>query len=514
MDSCCNLYSELECVVQADAQDLIRSPVKPSIKRGKGGKAASVSDAAATGRLVDVCLAIQSGTKLNSLNRRGIAPLHRLSGSGNATVPIALTRRIVQVLLTAGADIDLPDADGDTPLHIAARAGNSNLVRLLLDIGANAHAENNHQKTALDVAEARDIRQLLAPSDGDKHGGHATDSAADGAGGDNADAGASISPEDMQALRKAVEANETATVERVLARYGTGTRAFIDALDDEGCTCLHLASVHGSTGCAAALLRHGAAVNIGSVQADTPLHYATYADHRDIILLLLRHGARPTLTNSDGVSSLDLASGDVLVELQRATSALVAKSGPPSTAATPTKPSHRRESPPHASAVPDNPSPGTDLHGDSRESRKLRQAIMMFQKMEESEKQASTAAPSARRGRVNSGSSKTEAAEKGGTRRGRPPGYLSVSVSVCLSVSVSVFVEARVTNGLTRGRARALRRCNWHLARECTPCGSARCPASSQQTSPSLRHVSVSPADRKRASGRHKARRAAARARH
>lgn len=64
-----------------------------------------------------------------------------------------------------------------------------------------------------------------------------------------------------------------------------------------------------------------------------------------------------------------------------------------------------------------------DVKGDSRESRKLRQAIMMFRKMEESEKQASAPTPSTRRGRANSGSSKMDAGEKSGSRRGRPPGY-------------------------------------------------------------------------------------------
>lgn len=63
----------------------------------------------------------------------------------------------------------------------------------------------------------------------------------------------------------------------------------------------------------------------------------SYANHRDIILLLLQHGARPTLQNSDGVSSIDLANGDVLLELQRATSALNAASNSSSQSATPTK---------------------------------------------------------------------------------------------------------------------------------------------------------------------------------
>lgn len=73
-----------------------------------------------------------------------------------------------------------------------------------------------------------------------------------------------------------MQANATATVEALLARFVRGPPASIDALDAEGCTCLHLACVHGSTGSAAALVRHGAAVNAASEQADTPLHYATW----------------------------------------------------------------------------------------------------------------------------------------------------------------------------------------------------------------------------------------------
>jgi cytohesin len=57
--------------------------------------------------------------------------------------------RNVQNLLERGANPNLSDADGDTPLHGAAQRGNVKLLNMLLEAGANPNAKNKVGGTPL-----------------------------------------------------------------------------------------------------------------------------------------------------------------------------------------------------------------------------------------------------------------------------------------------------------------------------------------------------------------------------
>ena len=68
--------------------------------------------------------------------------------------------------LTSLLDID-PDcvnarcpSSGDTPLIIAARAGDTGVLKLLLKCGADVTMQNDLEETALDVASA-DIKKMI-----------------------------------------------------------------------------------------------------------------------------------------------------------------------------------------------------------------------------------------------------------------------------------------------------------------------------------------------------------------
>ncbi|XP_011408170.2 PREDICTED: ankyrin repeat domain-containing protein 50-like, partial [Amphimedon queenslandica] len=75
---------------------------------------------------------------------------------------------VVQILLSAGADVNLIDTDGDTALIEAAREGNCDVVELLLKKGADPSHSNNYGETALVAAASREysnIVQLLSEED-------------------------------------------------------------------------------------------------------------------------------------------------------------------------------------------------------------------------------------------------------------------------------------------------------------------------------------------------------------
>ena len=72
---------------------------------------------------------------VNMRNAKGSVPLHLCSLRGHAGVSAAL--------LGAGAEVDVPNAEGNTPLHAAAEHhGNTDVVLLLLEAGAAASAPN------------------------------------------------------------------------------------------------------------------------------------------------------------------------------------------------------------------------------------------------------------------------------------------------------------------------------------------------------------------------------------
>ena len=70
--------------------------------------------------------------------------------------------------LDAGTDVDAKDGFGlgRTPLHFAAREGHKKIVELLIDKGADMNAKANDGTTPLDMADDKETADLLR-----KHGG-------------------------------------------------------------------------------------------------------------------------------------------------------------------------------------------------------------------------------------------------------------------------------------------------------------------------------------------------------
>ena len=79
--------------------------------------------------------------------------LMRLSASGH--------NELIQILLNAGADLNLGDGNGETPLMKASRSRKIRTVKLLLEKGANVNAADYTGRTALDIARnTRSIRLI------------------------------------------------------------------------------------------------------------------------------------------------------------------------------------------------------------------------------------------------------------------------------------------------------------------------------------------------------------------
>jgi len=82
------------------------------------------------------------GAPVNAVNRRGAAALHYACDPRplSPTWDPDAQRRLIELLVSAGATVGQPDRGGVTPLHRAVRARSPAAVAALLSAGADPHA--------------------------------------------------------------------------------------------------------------------------------------------------------------------------------------------------------------------------------------------------------------------------------------------------------------------------------------------------------------------------------------
>jgi uncharacterized protein len=102
-------------------------------------------------------LLLDRGADVDALSTGAIA---RVPPLGTAVFVRSL--HLARLLLDAGADVNRQGAGGFTALHSAAQSGDVELVKLLLERGADRGLRASDGKRAVDYAQTDDIRALLA----------------------------------------------------------------------------------------------------------------------------------------------------------------------------------------------------------------------------------------------------------------------------------------------------------------------------------------------------------------
>jgi ankyrin repeat protein len=190
----------------------------------------------------------------------------------------------VMTLLANGADPRATDAEGNTPLHHAARSSDPGVAALLRDAGAELDALNAEGVSPLGTAciagNWRLARFLL-------------------------ERGAKPEPEGGQPVLLAAAGTEEddAAGVQLLLRH----KARVDARDARGRSALHEAALAGHSGIVAALLDAGADVHARDGEGRTPLLDSARSAALPALETLLEAQADPRACDGAGANALHLA---------------------------------------------------------------------------------------------------------------------------------------------------------------------------------------------------------------
>ena len=204
--------------------------------------------------------------------------LHTAAGRNDAAM--------IETLVGAGADPDMPSTSGQTALHIATVAGHTDAMRTLLEAGAAVDARPANGPSALWLAtnsgnEAAVALLLDHDADTESHD----------------------QKFNATALAQAAY-NGAAALVQLLIAAGADVHATTGTLNS---TVLHWAALGGNADITDALLATGIDVNSRDANGFTPLHFTAWKGHTNALRRMLEAGAELNARSTDDLTPLMLA---------------------------------------------------------------------------------------------------------------------------------------------------------------------------------------------------------------
>lgn len=182
---------------------------------------------------------------------------------------------VLQARIREGCNVNQVDEEGNTALHLAARAGKVNCIKLLLKAGADPMMQGPGGKTALDWATSKKAARVLKAA--------------------------------MAARCKEIELCERAQAGDFQAlETAMGAKGFAPNImnSDNTRSLLMIVCGKGKVDLAKQLIQAGADVNFVAPDTRSVLHVAVDADNAAIIPALLAAGANPMVQAGNGATPL------------------------------------------------------------------------------------------------------------------------------------------------------------------------------------------------------------------
>lgn len=224
-----------------------------------------------------------------------MVPINAMTNEGKTALSLAVAKKLFEVaktLIAKGAKIDVLDNCGKTLLHVAAENGSCQIF-LLLDFPALRK-----------MSSTASLDTVMMPMHIAAKNGH-TEFVRYLVGKDLFVMDAK-DREGRSALHLATAEGHWEVVESLL----DGNWNIADSMSVTRRKCLHLVSANGAIDGVKLFLRRGADPNVLDSQFWTPLHYAVYGNHLEVIKVLLEAGANMHLKNIDQKTPAMLAQRD------------------------------------------------------------------------------------------------------------------------------------------------------------------------------------------------------------
>lgn len=215
------------------------------------------------GSVASLKFLIWTRANVNSRDYRRRTALHYACGCEDEDM-----QRVVDVLLGAGAEVNVQSLVGETPLHMACRSMNSSAVVTLLRHGAKIGLVNDLGRTPLHVV----IRKAMK--------------------------------------NRAAMSTFVAVLTTITAEGFEGEDNLVSAVniqDKNGDTALHLASALNNNEVVRSLLRLGAVVGVKSNAGTTALHWAARACAGNVVETLVHNGGDVNAIDTENNTPLHLA---------------------------------------------------------------------------------------------------------------------------------------------------------------------------------------------------------------
>ncbi|XP_063235867.1 protein phosphatase 1 regulatory subunit 16A [Bacillus rossius redtenbacheri] len=213
-------------------------------------------EAAARNDIEEVRRLLMKDVNPDSTNEDGLTALHQCCIDDN--------EEMMKLLVDYGANVNAEDSEKWTPLHAAATCGHLHLVRYLISRGANLLAVNADGNMPYDICEE--------------------EAALDYIEGEMARRG--VTQELIDETRASTESQMLRDLQQ-LAALGMD----LETPDHQGATPLHIAAANGYLRVVEFLLDQSVLTNVKDNDDWQPVHAAACWGHLEVLELLVQHGA-------------------------------------------------------------------------------------------------------------------------------------------------------------------------------------------------------------------------------